>query len=60
MEQMKSGRLFLRMILWTLGQTKVSAALSYAHVFHEKFDYTAGERFDQNKFWSTVGVERSF
>lgn len=45
---------------WVGGQTTFTASLNYARVFDDKFDYTEGEKFDQNKSWSTFGVERSF
>lgn len=33
------------------------AGFNYAYVFDEKFDYTSGDTFDQNKFWTNIGVD---
>ena len=36
------------------------SSFNYAYVFSDKFDYTSGSRFDQNKFWTTFAVDYAF
>lgn len=36
------------------------SSFNYAYVFSDKFDYTSGSKFDQNKFWTSFAAEYAF
>jgi hypothetical protein len=41
-------------------QLTFRTSINYAYVFSDKFDYTSGSRFDQNKFWTSFSVDYAF
>ncbi|MCO4755124.1 MAG: hypothetical protein KC478_11625, partial [Bacteriovoracaceae bacterium] len=55
-----SDSVFKFVFSWVHNDTTFTAGMNYAHVFHEKFDYTQGDEFDRNKFWSTIGIDKAF